>query len=31
MKIKIRKRKIVEEEIKLLPCPFCGERIWVNL
>nr|DAX65117.1 MAG TPA: hypothetical protein [Caudoviricetes sp.] len=26
MKIKIRRRKIVEEEIELLPCPFCGSE-----
>lgn len=26
MKIKIRKRKIVEEEFELLPCPFFGSE-----
>lgn len=26
MKIKIREQKIVEEEIELLPCPFCGSE-----
>ena len=26
MKIKIRRRKIVEEEVELLPCPFCGSE-----
>lgn len=26
MKIKIRRRKIVEEEFELLPCPFCGSE-----
>lgn len=26
MKIKIHKRKIVEEEFELLPCPFCGSE-----
>lgn len=26
MNIKIRRQKIVEEEIELLPCPFCGSE-----
>lgn len=26
MNIKIREQKIVEKEIELLPCPFCGSE-----